>query len=145
MGCYLRRFRTQENRGSVAVVEGALAEQTWTLEAPTLCQALSERGGYSGESLRPGPRSCDTLRGIPRLCPGSLSGWRENFHQFQGDLQFLCNGKDYRLVCSFDPDVHEMCAGHPTDTNPHSASGTEQRAQNLCAFSLCACVYIVTY
>ena len=67
------------------------------------------------------------------------------FQQLQGDLQFLLKGKGNRLVSFPDPDISEMCAGHPADTNL-LALLLEQRAQNLHAFLLTALyVYILLF
>lgn len=50
-------------------------------------------------------------------------------------MQFLLKGQGNNLVSLPYPDISEMCAGHPVDTNGFALL-LERRAQNLRAFLL---------
>lgn len=55
--------------------------------------------------------------------------------QLQGDSPFLLKGEGNPLFSSPDPDISEMCVGHPADTS-RLALVLKRRAQALRAFLL---------
>lgn len=58
-----------------------------------------------------------------------------DYLQLQGDSQFLLKGEGNPLFSSPEPDISEMCAGHPADTG-RLALLSKRRARALRAFLL---------
>lgn len=58
-----------------------------------------------------------------------------DYLQLQGDSQVLLKGEGNPLFSSPEPDISEMCAGHPADTS-RLALLSKRRARALRAFLL---------
>ena len=66
--------------------------------------------------------------------------------QLQGDSQFLLKGEGNPLFSSPEPDISEMCAGHPADTSRLGSPFETEGSSPACISFPCASrIYFIAY